>query len=57
LDEALTLVDHISNLWSKLGDVLTFITGIVTGYLGPWIYNKMKQQVKNHGEKAEKEQK
>jgi hypothetical protein len=57
LDEALTLVDHISNLWSKLGDVLTFITGIVTGYLGPWIYNKMRQRVKNHAENLEKEQK
>ena len=57
LDDALTLVDHISNLWSKLGNILTFITGIVTGYVGPWIYNKIRQQAKNHTEKREKEQK
>ena len=57
LDDALTLVDHISSLWSKLGDILTFMSGIVTGYLGPWIYNKMRKQVKNNGERPEREQK
>ena len=57
LDDALTLIDHISSLWSKLGDILTFISGIVAGYVGPWIYNKMRQQIKDHREQREQEQK
>ena len=56
LDDALTLVDHISNVWSKLGDILTFISGIVTGYVGPWIYNKMRQQVNDYRKKHERQQ-
>jgi hypothetical protein len=42
LHEQLTWVDYLSDFWNKLGEVVTFVTGIVTGYAGPWIIRKLK---------------
>ena len=45
--EPFTWIDHISNFWDKLGQPLAFITGIIAGHIGPWIYVKIRQRWKN----------
>jgi hypothetical protein len=42
LQEQLTWIDYLSDFWNKLGEVVTFVTGIVAGYIGPWIFRKLK---------------
>ncbi|HEU4448150.1 MAG TPA: hypothetical protein VFR94_26000 [Nitrososphaeraceae archaeon] len=42
--EPLTWIDHLSNFWDKLGQPLAFITGIITGHIGPWLYVKIRQR-------------
>jgi hypothetical protein len=45
--EPLTLVDQVGDLWDKVGQPISFITGIIIGYVGPWIYTKIKERSKN----------
>ena len=45
--EPLTLIDHIGDLWDKVGQPISFITGIIIGYVGPWIYTKIKERSKS----------
>jgi hypothetical protein len=45
--EPLTLIDHIGNLWDKVGQPIAFVTGIIIGHVGPWIYTKIRERWKN----------
>ena len=48
IQEPLTLIDYIHDFWDKLGAVVSFLTGILTGQVGPWLYNRIKEQLKNN---------
>ena len=48
IQEPLTLIDPIHDFWDKLGAVVSFLTGILTGQVGPWLYNRIKEQLKNN---------
>jgi hypothetical protein len=48
IQEPLTLIDYIHDFWDKLGAVVSFLTGILTGQVGPWLYNRIKDQLKNN---------
>lgn len=45
--EPLTLIDHIGDLWDKVGQPISFVTGIIIGHIGPWIYTKVRERRKN----------
>jgi hypothetical protein len=45
--EPLTLIDHIGNLWDKVGWPISFVTGIIIGHVGPWIYIKIRERWKS----------
>ena len=46
LKEPLSLLDHISNFWNKVGGLASFISGLVIG-LGPLILNKIMERLRN----------
>jgi hypothetical protein len=46
VQEKLTVIDHIGNFWDKVGEPLSFVTGIIIGHIGPWFYSKAKDRFK-----------
>jgi hypothetical protein len=51
LQEPLTWIDYVSNFWDKLGEPLIFVTGIITGYIGPWVFGRVRERLKNRKNK------
>jgi hypothetical protein len=47
LIEPLTWIDHVGDFWDKLGEPLSFVTGIITGHIGPWVFIKIRERLKN----------
>ena len=45
VEEPLTFVDKISEVWNKLGNPITFSYGVLAG-LSPWIFSKLKERLK-----------
>jgi hypothetical protein len=45
VEEPLTYVDKISDVWNKLGNPIIFSYGILAG-LSPWIFGKLKERLK-----------
>ena len=43
VEKALDWIDYLSDFWNKLGNFFSFISGILTGTLGPWLFNKIKR--------------
>jgi hypothetical protein len=44
LNEPLTWADNLGDLWSKVGGPFSFFAGLVTGHIGPWIFNKIRNR-------------
>ena len=47
LKEPLTWIDFVSDFWDKLGEPLSFVTGIIMGHIGPWAFIKIRERLKN----------
>ena len=47
LQEPLTLIDNINDIWNKVGAPISFIYGILAG-ISPWIFTKVKERLKTH---------
>lgn len=45
VSDPLTLLDKISEFWSKVGNPLQFFYGVLAG-LSPWIYKELKNKIK-----------
>jgi hypothetical protein len=57
LQEPLTLVDNISDFWTKLGAPISFVYGIIAG-ISPWIFTKIKGRLnKREGNSKENSKK
>jgi hypothetical protein len=50
LEDPLTLIDHISDFWNKVGGPMSFIYGILAG-ISPWLYTRIKERRKEGNNK------
>jgi hypothetical protein len=53
LQDPLTLIDHISDFWNKVGGPMSFIYGILAG-ISPWLYTRIKERVKEGNKNSRK---
>jgi hypothetical protein len=53
LQEPLTTMDQISDFWSKLGEPISFLYGILAG-ISPWIFTRIRERRKNNNKVSER---
>jgi hypothetical protein len=56
LQDPLTMIDHFSDFWSKLGAPISFIYGILAG-ISPWIFTRIRRRVRRNDDGDKKDKK
>jgi hypothetical protein len=46
------IIDQIGESWSKIGGPISFISGLVTGHVGPWIFNNIREKFRNRKKRS-----